>query len=249
MRGGNLGFYIMGAAILLSSCAVKYTLPDYDKVQDANLELITLSNKVGETIDSLERKQYNLFPKAENFVSAQIFLIIDSTKIFTVDYHQTFGYVVEMTATDDHKYRGINLDPEGTVLLQDYLDTLPAFDHWYSLRKWPLEHKYGIMDYDDDLGLPIRDYEINECSYGFNYNQTFYGLACCGISCITGSLAIINIFNNDALTKDNEAAYAAMGIVTGIGISTFAGFSYGKRFDRAEIVRAIKAGRQLKLVE
>jgi len=233
--------------LCIACSAAKYTLPYYDKIWPPydSLRFITISERVGDTIDYNEMQQFKLFSKMKGCESAIFYGVERFCYSSFCNWKDTIGYIVEVTTTDGKKYRTYGSDYTHVKFLRKYVDDYEKIAP--VLKQY--EKIWHIVDYDDALGLPITNDEIDGYMYGHNYNATFYGLACCGISCITGSLAIINIFNNDALTKDNEAAYASMGIVTGIGISTFAGFSYGKRFDRAEIVKAIKAGRRLKPVE
>lgn len=247
---------------LLLNCAIPYSISSYDKCSDADIHSIIISDMVGESIDSLERRQFDLFPAINGFESAVIY------QIGKDDPEYKSGYVVEITLTDGKKHRSVNRDPWGILLLRDYLsdydnikteranlmrnrkvlryirDTIPIYD----MVKDPFEIKWHIVDYDDDLGLPITSAEIAF----FNKKKTntyAYGCGCCLTSCVFGVIFWeINVGMNDYHNSSAETPIT-LGTMAGVLAATGAGFSIGISFDKSETIKAINNGRKLRVVD
>ena len=72
-------------------------------------ELIVVSERVGETIDPEERKQFNLFQGIDDFKAAHFYSI------------EGGGYEVEII-TEREKLRAANMDPKAIEIMQDYIN-------------------------------------------------------------------------------------------------------------------------------
>ncbi|HEX7319350.1 MAG TPA: hypothetical protein VF399_03205 [bacterium] len=250
--------------LLFIACSVKYTLPDYDNVPDANLKLITISNKVGDTIDSLERNQYHLLPKAVNFSSAKIYTIFSDTTA------KEAGYVVEIITTDNNKFRAVYHDNYGSRILTDMVDNYETYsakrDSLIKLRKVlyfkdrepvfekikdPLEAERQIVEYDDCLGLPITAREVLKFKKNSNFNRY------AGIGCVSGCLlyatgCIIGFSSDGFMTTGlsvTESITSNSLMVAGLIIGGLAGPKHGDCIEKREMIKAIKKGRRLRLVE
>lgn len=249
---------------LLLNCAIPHRIHSYDQYSDAGIHPMIISDRVGESIDTLERRQFDLFPLINDFESAIIY------QIGKDDPEYIKGYVVEITTADGRKYRSVNRDPHGIRILRDYVDDYDslaviftelsdAAGHAYDNKvvnktvKENLKIKYHIIDYDDDLGLPITSEEVKK--YKEKKYSAIYSGGCGLGSCLLGFLAggfvlfpepafeeeIPEFF--DRLEKIMEVALCAE--IVGLCV----GYIYGTAVDLKKTIKIIKDGRNLKEID
>ncbi len=253
--------------VLLLSCSKTYIIPSYAQVSDADLHPMIISDRVGENIDFLERKNYNLFPKVQDFESAVIY------QIGKDDPEYKSGYVVEITKTDGRKYRSVNRDFNGIKILRDYInnyDSIAIINAGTMILKRkevlyiekevgssnkindPFENHWQIVDYDD-IGLAITKNEVMK--YNKHIRALLYG-PCFGLStCIIG-LGMSLLFPipepsmGVSIDIDGEIDGTEL-LITGVSaVGIFAVGAYsGDRKDKDIIIKAIKEGRKLKIID
>jgi len=131
-----------------------YTAKHYLAYERAGL--ITISERVGETIDPEEREQFALFDGIDDFKAAHFYSI------------EGGGYEVEII-TEQEKLRAANMDPKAVEIMQDYID---RYEEIRSSRE-AFEKHWKIVDYDT-LGQPITHDEIEYV------NQHKYAWCCAG---------------------------------------------------------------------
>jgi len=253
---------LLSLLLLSSNCAIPYTIPNYAKWYEPPLGrvVITINNKVGESVDSLERRQFNLFSDFKDFSSAVFYEISDSIS----------GYLVEISKIDGNKYRAVNRDPKGREILKDYIDNFdtiqaeraqlmknrkveryigsgPDKKPIYEKIKDPFDTKWRIVGYDEDLGLPITSEEIKLLNTK-KTNANVYGCGCCLASCVVGPM-FAAMMGMDILYNANDRTLGILGIAAGVLAANGAGYTMGTVIDKRETIKAIKAGRKLKIIE
>ncbi len=225
---------IIICAFILIGCSKTYIIPAYNDWGEVYPEAVVLSDKVGEEIDSLERRQYNLFPGVVNFETAMLFPIRDG------------GYVAVVQVTDGRQYYAVIRDPQGIIILRDYLD------HYKDIAtdRKTFEKRWRIVAYDHDLDLPITQDEVK--IYKKNKYAKAYGLGC-GISgCVLGLIGIYNLGEPAADPHGFDVELNSFEALLWAGFVTSSyecGKIYGTKLDKQAAVEAIKAGRKLREVE
>lgn len=237
--------------LLFMNCVSKPTLLQYDNHK--KLDLVIVSQRVGETIDSVEREQFNLFPGIEDFESAVFYK--------TAEY----GYLVEIV-TKDKTFHVRNCDDNGIEIMRAYVDdydknqqaitklvenrkveryirdTIPI----YEKIKTPFEEKWDIVDYDG-LGLPITKGEITK--FNEHRNARLYSVGCCLPTCIIGGLFTGMAMYNDSWNGESTATpfflAGAGASIAGAAI----GYIVGKKIDEKQTITAIKEARKPRIVE
>ncbi len=231
--------YLSRLAILLTAimglnCSKSYIIPAYNDWGEVYPEAVVINDMIGEEIDSLERKHYNLFPGVANFETAMMFPIRDG------------GYVAVIQTTDGRQYYAVNRDPQGIIILRDYLDHYEAI----ATDRKTFEKRWRIVAYDYDLDLPITQDEVK--IYKKNKYAKAYGLGC-GISgCVLGLIGIYNLGEPaaDPHGFDVELNSFETLLWAGFVASSYeSGKIYGTKLDKQAAVEAIKAGRKLKEVD
>ncbi len=252
MKGGLRGIFINIIIIfLLLSCSKTYIIPSYNQVSDADLHPIIISDQVGESIDSLERKNYNLFPGVENFYSAHIHTIPEK------------GFVLDCTITDNTQYRSVIKDPMGLEILRDHINNYDSImvirtglmkdekgDKDYKIGKDPFEMKWGIVGYDDDLNLPITREEIT--LYGQKNNMFKMGKVCCclGIGFSTAYLIALGDYKEHGPFGESDITFTEIiPYLAGATVASVAGIYLSRMIEKDMTIQAIKAGRKLKQIE
>ena len=131
--------------VFLNNC----TFAPQRGAQYAAKRRVTVSERVGETINSEERENFDLFlpeiyirPVTYQYESANIYAIPGG------------GYELEMVGAK-HTVVVVNKDPDGIDILADYIDNYEQV----VIAKDFFEDRWGIVDYDG-LGLPITEKEI-----------------------------------------------------------------------------------------
>jgi hypothetical protein len=233
------------------NCVFKHTIHDYSVY--TTLTRVSVSEKVGEAIDTLECTQYNLFRGIEKFESAIFFEMLEG------------GYVVEIT-TAEGKYRVVNHDNKGIEIMRAYIDDyeerqekmaklmknrriiryIRDKEPIYEKIKDPFESEWHIVDYDD-LGLPITKHEIKK--FYRKTNTYVYGASCCLSSSLIGGGFTVMALMDDSYTGSSKAPIVGI-ISAGAAIgSAFIGKEIGKSIDNREIIEAIKQARKPKKFE
>ncbi len=226
---------IIICALIHIGCSRTYIIPGYSQVSDADLHPIIISDKVGETIDTLERKQFNLFPIVEDYESAIVYPIGKD------DPEYKSGYVVEITKTDGKKYRSVNRDPRGIMILQEYF---ASYEYIKQMKNY-FKIKWHIIGYDD-LDIPITQEEMG----WYKCRKNTYSLA--SVGCLSGcglglgiGLSTFDWFYGGNNESNNVALIAvSLGSFGCIGGATIGGAK-----DNKLVINAIKAGRKLREVE
>ncbi len=250
-------------ALYCVTCTVKYSLPGYTSITITDLRPVVVSEKIGDTIDLIERDQFNLFPGINSFESAQIFVLSDSTG----------GFIIELTSIYGKKHHSINRDPHGLEIMGDYIDNYENIiatrdslmrsrkiienvyrgfhkEPVYEKVKDPFETKWHIINYDA-MGLPITHEEV--AIYHRKHANILTHSGCCCLA--TGTAGILMILAAGfSYGTFGMPSFELSGPIVSISImGTIAGTIYGavqgNNADVVETINAIKAGRQLKLVE
>jgi hypothetical protein len=241
-------FLMIMVLIMVSSvhCVFKYTMQDY--VKATILIPVSISDRVGETIDSVERRQFNFFPGVKDFESAAFYELPDS------------GYAVEFTAAGS-KYRVMNHDIGGLAIMHSYidgyekhLDTIAVLmknrrvigqgrEHVYEKISDPFETEWRIVDYDE-IALPITKNEIKR--FNQRLNARMYGTGCCLSAGFIGGLFTVMAVMNDGYTGGNSATPVGLGCTGGVIASALIGTQMGNTIDNREIIKAIKQARRPK---
>jgi hypothetical protein len=232
--------------IMVSSvhCVYKYTMQNY--VKDIILTPISISDRVGETIDSVERRQFNLFPYVKDFESATFYELPEG------------GYTVEFTAAGC-KYRVVNHDIRSLAIMHSYIDDyekhqdtvsklmknrriiVQGREPIYEKIRDPFETEWRIEDYDE-LALPITKDEIQR--FNQRTNSSMYGIGCCLSTGFIGGLFTLMAIMDDGYTGGNRTTPVALGCTGAVIVSGLVGIQLGSTIDKREIIKAIRKARR-----
>lgn len=216
--------FIVGIA-LLSNCA--YNLHHYRDYQKT--APITISEKVGKTIDVGEREKFDLFHGIEDFKAATFYGI------------EGGGYEVEIV-TASEQLIVVNRDPQAVEILQDYIE---RYEEIKDSRE-AFEEKWQVVDYDDS-GLPITHVELNKVKQN---TGCFAGGIGCGFVGIIPAGIMAFLAGGGGPTQDVQdetTAYIVFIVVMAAHIAT--GVRIGSNADRNNALNAIKEARKPKVVE
>lgn len=192
-------------------------------------ELVSISGKVGASIDKKESNEYALFRNIPDFERATFYSLKEG------------GYLIEIQTTTDTLISVIQ-DKGMASILRDYLD---RYDE-VRLNRESFEKKWSIVSYDEQ-GIPITENEMS------GYHKKLY---CCAAGSCLGGGAVgfvtgvalevissdIDILNTEEENKRQFVsgfAGAAAGAVAGY----FIGNSFDNRIAKGSIVREIKKSR------
>lgn len=214
------------ASVLLLSVLLKCTpsLAHYRTYSRGSI--IELSDKVGDSIDAMERAEFGLFPSVEGYKEALFFNIPDG------------GYEIQIIA-EDGRYVAVNRDPDGVEILKDYFVQYdPTYKDLSSFEK-----KWGVVGYDV-LGFPITHQEVRQggrsgCSY---VTTAGCGVVSLGLSLLWAwgyGLAHVNDADQSAVNR-NCFFIVAGGTVVGVGV----GYLTGRLVDMSRSVRTIERARR-----
>jgi hypothetical protein len=218
-------FFVL-SLIVMSNCT--YSLARYRTY--ARGSIIELNDKVGNSVDDMERSEYDLFPGVKGFKEAVFFDIPDG------------GYEIQII-TEDGKYLAVNRDSLAVDILKDYFmqyDTRFTSPNIY-------EDKWGIVDYDA-LGFPITNQEVSQVvKPGCCIGAMAGGALAFGVSLILAmDYGLNHLFDADQSAVDAKCTQMIVGgTVLGVG----AGILIGRMIDDTRSVGAIKRARMPKRVE
>ncbi len=112
----------------------------------------------------------------------------------------------------------------------------------------PFETKWRIVDYDDALGLPITSKEVVLFNKK-NYNCCLYSTSFCLPVLITTAIFWIGEAMSMTWSESDKIGTYGVICISSSLVSAIAGGIWGYMEDKRETIKAIKKGRQLKLVE
>lgn len=190
---------------------------------------IIISRRVGETVDVVEREQFDLFKGIEDFEFASFYKILNG------------GYEMIMI-TKQSKYIVVNRDSLAIEILGDYISRYEEIKN----SKTEFEKKWKIVDYDE-LGQPITKYEINRVK------KSNYTIGCTAATLIPGfTLAaiielVLGIGSSFSGTEaSRKPFYYVIGVTT---ITAVVAALHGNHQDRITAISAIKKVRQPRVVD
>ncbi|MEO0142795.1 MAG: hypothetical protein ABIL70_02935 [candidate division WOR-3 bacterium] len=224
---------VLGILVILyySSCVYSIQIPR----QYERLDLVIVSDYIGESFDFTEAKKYNLFPKVKDFVEARLYKI------------EPGCFELEVI-TKSAKYKAVYGEEQLPAILKDYIenyDEITKSDNSYK-KKW------NIMAFDDQK-LPITYNEVEKIAkdHIFYSNPCLMGTtgaACGGLigGCIAGAYSISPLYG-----PSREFNYDIVLIGTAIGgsIQVLRSLTTGKEEDFREAIKAINNSRRLEKVK
>jgi hypothetical protein len=180
--------------ILVLNCAP--VLPQYERPMYDRKHALVISERIGETIDPEERRQYDLFHGMEKFKEARFFALANG------------GYVLEIT-TDDEKLVSVNRHQDAIIVLRDYINKYEEInaDRAAFTRRW------RVLEYDT-LGIPITESEVSQLVERSRRYAVIGCFACCAIPTGLGFLAA-----HDANSSGDTGIGG--GIVGALGLMAF----------------------------
>ena len=220
-----ISFFII--VILLLNCAPR--LAHY-REYESKLP-VTISGRVGETVDATEREKFDLLRGIDGFQYAEYFSILDG------------GYEVEIT-TSDAVYRAVNRDVSAIEILRDYIDRNEEIRQ----NRQPFEEQWNIVDYDT-LGQPITSNELNKAKFA---DAAIVGGALAGVialfpSVILGLWACGYELWGDGCERSEVFGYVTF--ISAFSLGIYAGASLGSSIDRGSALGSIKNAREPLIVE
>jgi len=191
--------------------------------------LITISKRVGEEIDPLERNGFGLFPDVKGFVNAQFYGIWKG------------GYEIRLV-TEPEELILVNMDSLGREILLDYFERYEEINQ----AKDQYERKWQIIGYDD-MGLPITKYEVNRVKQQIGYLG-------CGCGCALLGLPVALFIDVDINWSHYESNYpyeTSPYLIYGSCLltSAAAGALVGNVLDTRRAIAVIKAARKPRVVQ
>ena|GEM_PF-3275743 len=194
-------------------------------------ELVSISGKVGASIDKNESDEYALFRNIQDFERATFYSIKQG------------GYLIEIQTLTDTLISVVS-DTKIVSVLADYVDRYEGV----KANRRPFEEKWSIVSYDEQ-GIPITENEM------LKYHKK---LSCCALGCglgggalglVTG-VVVASISSDDfdilhSTEKESRriAVFAYTGITTGAIAGYFIGNSFDNRIAKHTIIREIKKSR------
>jgi hypothetical protein len=228
-------FAVVVLVVLLFNCAPTLSYYKYESAE--KMDAILVSERVGETIDTEEAKQFGLFTEIAEFKKAELYWLEDG------------GYVFEIS-TDGEKFVAINRDPKAVMILRDYISEYEDI----GADRTSLESKWGVLDYDT-LGVPITVDEVATARKQISrYACTWGAVGCFTTSLLGIGLGVAFVFE---LAEENQdeawiAAIAApfyIAAVLVVGLFAGAGVYLGSTRTVEGVVKMIKEARKPRVVE
>jgi hypothetical protein len=202
-----------------------YDYHDYDMEQP-----IVINERIGETIDPEERRQFDLFPGIENFTSATFY------------GPSTIGYAVEIV-TENKKYISTNRDPMAVEILSDYIKHYEEIE----VDRKPFEGRWQIVAYDA-IGFPITQTEVNsECNESAGCVTGGVAGGCLGFF----PSLLIGLAYGRRKTDILEEEFDTIMTITLAGSAIFAvgGAALGKEIVKNNALESIKDSRRLRTIK
>lgn len=184
---------------------------------------VTISHRVGETIDVAEREQFGLFHGIEGFETAKFYAIGNG------------GYEVEITTTEKILLAA-NCDSLAIVILRDHINRFEEI----AKAQEEFENQWQIVDYDD-LGQPITKHELNRYKGAV---RGMFGIGCCLGGGLIGGLVGFNI----ARGQDSDMSIV-LGALGGFLLSGPVGVLVGNKIERGIVLARILEARKPMVVE
>ena len=219
--------------ILVLNCAP--VLPQYEHPIYDRKHALVISERIGETIDPNERRQYDLFHGIEKFKEARFFALADG------------GYVLEIT-TDDEKLVSVNRHQDAILILRDYVNKSEEIyaDRAAFTRRW------RVLEYDT-LGIPITESEVNQLVERSRRFAVIGCFACCAVPTGLGFLVAhdVNSSGDTSIGAGIAGALGLMAFYSAMLIGAASGVVvYFMTYKNAEkCIRAIKELRRPRPVE
>ena len=214
-------------AVIVSFICSCVTVPklynDYERG-----EIIEIHCSVGESVDPIERNDFDLFPGIEDFQSAQ--------------FYKTDNIGLEITfVTGEGTFISVIMDSLMVRILNDYIENYETYEDSIVL----FEKKWKILDYDM-IGIPITSHEIHRFDIAESHSVPC-GLGMC---CLGGlpSLAVAFLISGSSILVFNDSdsdikpAFYPIFIAVQSGF-VISGIIAGRAIDRLGVLRAIKEGR------
>ncbi|MDH4212198.1 MAG: hypothetical protein OEV79_12210 [candidate division WOR-3 bacterium] len=180
--------------ILVLNCAP--VLPQYERPMYDRKHALVISERIGETIDPEERRQFDLFHGIEAFKEARFFALANG------------GYVLEIT-TDDEKLVSVNRHQDAIIVLRDYINKYEEInaDRAAFTRRW------RVLEYDT-LGIPITESEVRQLVERSRRYAVIGCLACCAVPTGLGLWAAFDA-NRSEDNGIGAAIEGTMGLLAG----------------------------------
>jgi len=191
-------------------------------------ELVSISGKVGASIDKNERNEYELFNNIPNFERATFYSIKEG------------GYLIEIKTLTDTLISVVS-DTKMVSILADYVDRYERI----RLNRESFEKKWSIVSYDEQ-GIPIAENEM------LRYHKKGCCFACgCGLASsalglVTGAVLALLSAEGDLLEimeSERTGIFVSIGIAVGGITGSFIGNSFDNKIAKGSIVREIKKSR------
>jgi len=172
-------------------------------------ELVSISGKVGASIDKNERNEYELFNNIPNFERATFYSIKEG------------GYLIEIKTLTDTLISVVS-DTKMVSILADYVDRYEII----RLNRESFEKKWSIVSYDEQ-GIPIAENEM------LKYHKK---LSCCALGCGLGGGAV-GLFTGIVISVVQLSSYLGpedvnnTPVFIGTAVGGIAGYFIGNIFD------------------
>jgi hypothetical protein len=194
-------------------------------MQYSEMKPIFMNNTLGDSVDSKEREEYNLFQGVDGFIVARLYALPNG------------GYETRMVTTGGG-LKAIMADPSGIEMLRDYLE------HHEEIKgnRAPFEKRWSIVTYDG-MGQPITKGEIEKAG---NPVEATCGVGGCCLGLGVGGYVGYGMWQpeGDAYNVTTVCFVVPSGMV-----GAWAGCEIGKRVDRIKAIQAIKEARKPHAVE
>lgn len=214
------------------------SLADEEKTEEEKAEsysqgeLVSISGKVGASIDKTERNEYALFMNIQNFERATFY------------WRKEGGYLIEIQTVTDTLI-SVVLDTAMVSILSDYVGRYKEVQ----ANRESFERKWSIISYDGQ-GIPITENEILRyrkkvscCALGCGLGGGVLGLAVGAIIAFADDIGKM-LSDEEKGTTGGEVAAIGGGIILGAGAGYFIGNRIDKgRINKDSIVSKIKESR------
>jgi len=172
-------------------------------------ELISISDKVGASIDAEERSEYALFMNIHDFERATFYSLIEG------------GYLIEIQTQTDTLISLVR-DTAMVLILKDYIDRYENVQ----VDRTLFERKWSIISYDNQ-GIPITENEILR----YHKKSSCYASGCAlgfgGLGLVAG--AFIGVGESLDLSPEPanpDPIFIVVGVILGGGVGYFVGNVY-----------------------
>jgi hypothetical protein len=191
-------------------------------------ELVSISDKVGASIDVEERSEYALFMNIQDFERATFYSLIEG------------GYLIEIQTQTD-TLTSVVLDTEMASILGDYVERCEEV----KADRESFERKWSIISYDGQ-GIPITENEM------VRYHKKG---CCCALACglggsvvglITGAVLALLSAEGDLLEimeSERTGIFVSIGTAVGGIAGCFIGNNFDNKLAKGGIVKKIEESR------